>query len=143
MSLGLLTRASSGWRRVIGTGSSGGSTGSSRGSARSKTVHFKRPALYGIVIFLRVRALADQNGSFLKAGLGLWYGSGRYREVQNGSFLKAGLVQNRHVTSCRVTSRRVTSRLVMSRHVVSRHVASCHVLSCHVLSRHDMSCHVM
>ena len=52
MSLGLLTRASSGWRRVIGTGSS-------RGSARSKTVHFKRP----------VRALADQSGSFLKAGL--------------------------------------------------------------------------
>ena len=77
MSLGLLTRASSGWRRVIGTGSSGGSTGSSRGSARSKTVHFKRPALYRIVIFA------------------LWYGPGLWR-IKTAQFLKAGLVQNRH-----------------------------------------------
>ncbi len=61
MSLGLLTRASSGQRRVIGTGSTGGSTASSRASARSKTAHIKRPALYRIVI------------------LALWYGSGLWR----------------------------------------------------------------
>ena len=69
VSLGLLTRASSGWRRVIGTGSSGGSTDSSRGSARSKTVHFKRPALYRIVIFA------------------LWYGSGLWR-IKAAHFFK-------------------------------------------------------
>ena len=82
MSWGLVTRASSGWRRVIGTGSSGGSTGSSRGSARSKTVYFKRPALHRIVIFA------------------LWYGSGLWRIKTFFFFLfffiKAGLVQNRH-----------------------------------------------
>ena len=66
MSLGLLTRASSGWRRVFGIADQG---------------------LVLVAVQLRVAAggLASQNGSFLKGGLyrivifGVWLGSGLWR----------------------------------------------------------------
>ena len=138
----------------------------------SKTVHFKRPALYRIVIFalwygsgsggskrLIFKGRACTESSYWGFGTGPGFG-----EVQNGSFIQAALVQNRHfwalalVTACQVMSRRVTSRLVascrvmpchvmsyhgMSRHVTSRHVRSCHVMSRHVLSRVAIPCRIM
>ena len=107
MSLGLLTTASSGRRRVIGTGSTGGSAGSSRASVRSKTVHFRRPALYRILESsflhfgtgpgsggskrLTFKGRACTESSFLDFGTGPGFG-----EAQNGSFIKAALVKNRH-----------------------------------------------
>ena len=83
MPLGLVTRASFGWRRVL------------------------RIADQGLVAVLaRVAAgvLASQNGSFLKAALVQnrhFWRLARVRAVagQNVSFLKAGLVQNRHFWS--------------------------------------------
>ena len=116
MSLGLLTRASSEWRRVIGIGDQGvvcvtlchwdwclrphsaASTGGSLRSGEPKRLIFRGRACTELsflafaagpgsggskrLIFkgractnrhfwplVRVRALADQNGSFLKAGL--------------------------------------------------------------------------
>ena len=130
-SLQLLTRASSGRRRVIGTGSTGASTGGSRRSG-------------------------ERNGSFLKAGLyrivifGLWYRSGLWggpkrllykgRSSAESSFLSFG---TGHCVSGHVTARNITSCRVMSRHAMSCHVMSCHVMSCHVMSCHVASCHVM
>ena len=79
MSLGLVTRASSGWRRVFGIADQG-----------------------LIALLVRVRCiLASQNGSFLEAALVQnrhFWRLVRVRALadQNGSFLKADLVQNRH-----------------------------------------------
>ena len=67
VSWGLLTRASSGWRRVFGIADQG---------------------LVAVLVRVAAGVLASQNGSFLKAALVLGPGPG-VREVQNGSFLKA------------------------------------------------------
>ena len=83
MSLGLLTRASSGWRRVLGIAGQG---------------------LVAVLVRVAAGVLASQNGSFLKAALvqnrNFWR-LARVRALagQNVSFLKAGLVQNRHFWS--------------------------------------------
>ena len=79
MSLGLLTRASSGWRRVFGIADQG---------------------IVAVPVRVAAGVLASQNGSFLKAALvqnrNFWR-LARVRALagQNVSFLKAGLVQNR------------------------------------------------
>ena len=114
----------------------------------SKTVHFKRPALYRIVIFalwygsglwriktVHFKGRACTESSFLDFGTGPGIG-----EVQNGSFIKAALVQHRSFLSfgtgpgagepgsCRIVIfgplALVPACQVMSRHIASRHVAS-------------------
>ena len=80
MSLGLLTRASSGWRRVFGIADQG---------------------LVAVLVRVAAGILASQNGSFLKAALVQnrhFWRLARVRALagQNVSFLKDGLVQNRH-----------------------------------------------
>ena len=147
MSLGLLTGASSRWRRVIGTGSSGGKRVVAAVVRGPKRFILKGPSCIesSFLHLVRVRALADQNGSSFKGGL-----------IQNRHFCtlvrvraleRPGYVQNRHFwglwhQSLHVRSCHVTSRRVMSHQDMSRHVMSCHVMSCHVVSRHVMSCHV-
>ena len=131
MSLGLVSRTSCGWRRVIAIADQGlvallvrvaasvlaSQNGSFLEAALVQNRHFWR--------LVRVRALADQKGSFLKAGLvqnRQFWTLVRVRALadQNGTFLKAGLVQNRHFCALVL----VPACQVMSRHVASRHVAS-------------------
>ena len=83
MSLGLLTRASSGWRRVFGIAEQG---------------------LVAVLVRVAAGVLASQNGSFLKAALVQnrhFWRLARVRTLagQDVSFLKAGIVQNRHFWS--------------------------------------------
>ena len=159
LSWGLLTRASSGWRRVFGIADQGLVAVLVR-SRRSGEP--KRPILKG---------RASTESSFLGFGPGpggpkrllfhFWalVRVRAFERSKNGSFLKAALVQNRHFLAlgrvralerpgyCRIVIFEplalVPACQVMSRHVTSRRVASCHVMSCHVMSCHVMSCHVM
>ena len=80
MPLRLVTRASSGWRRVFGIADQG---------------------LVALLVRVAAGVLASQNVSFLEAALVQnrhFWRLVRVRALagQNGSLLKAGLVQNRH-----------------------------------------------
>ena len=193
MSFGLVTTASSGWRRVIGIGDQGvvwlvlGLLGRASCGRRCAVAALVRvvevlvrvvvvlvralavlvrvaagavrvlAVLVRVVAVLRVRVLASQNGSFLKAGLVQNRHSWALVRVRALGRSKTGecrivifdlwhwslRVRSCHVISCYVMSRHVLSRRVMSRHVTSCHVMSCHVMSCHVVSCHVMSCQVM
>ena len=166
MFLGLVTRASSEWRCVIGIGDQGvvwvalchsdcwagrrvggavslgllGRASCGRCCAVAALVWVVEVLVRVVVVLVRVVAVLVRVVAVVR---------GRVLAGQNGSFLKAGLVQNRHfwavalVTACQVMSRHVTSRYVTSRRVASCRVISRHVTSRHVISYHVMSCHVI
>ena len=140
--MGLLTRALSGRRRVIGTSSTGGSTASSRASARSKTAHFKGPPCI--------------ETSFWRFGTGPGSGGSKrlifkgractesYRIVIFGLWYPSGLWGGSKRILYKGRSSAESSFLSFGTgHCVSGHVPARNITSCRVMSRHVASCHVM